>query len=139
MASTTAGAASSSHQKSDADRHVKTLARQLRTDSEKCGHSAGSLTDCIRKLREEQIRQRIERRTLQKELKNAARRKRRLKKKARELSNKDLMEVLLMRDEGQQESVEYTEVEPLASSGDAGQREVEPLASSADSPLPPPV
>ena len=138
MASTTAGAASSSHQKSDADRHVQTLARQLRMDSKTCGRSAGSLTDCIRKLREEQIRQRIERRTLQKELKNAARRKRRLKKKARELSNKDLMEVLLMRDEGQQESVEYTE-ESAIEPGDAGQREVEPLASSADSPLPPPV
>ena len=107
-------------------------------DSKTCGRSAGSLTDCIRKLREEQIRQRIERRTLQKELKNAARRKRRLKKKARELSNKDLMEVLLMRDERQQESVEYTE-ESAIEPGDAGQREVEPLASSADSPLPPPV
>ena len=138
MATAIAGAASSSSQQSDADRSVSTLARQLRMDSKKGGHSTGSLNDCIRKLREEQMRQRAERKKLQQDLKNAARRKRRLKKKARELTNKDLMDVLLMRDDCQQNDVEDNE-ESGVEVADAGHPEVEPLASSTEGPLPPPV
>ena len=40
---------------------------------------------------------RADRKRIQKELKNAQRRKRRLKEKARQLTNTDLVEVLLMR------------------------------------------
>ena len=56
-----------------------------------------TLADSILALREEQLRVRADRKRVQKELKNALRRKRRLKEKARQLNNTDLVEVLLMR------------------------------------------
>ena len=56
-----------------------------------------SLADSILALREEQLRVRADRKRVQKELNNAQRRKRRLKDKARQLTNADLVEVLLMR------------------------------------------
>ena len=56
-----------------------------------------TLADSILSLREEQLRMRVDRKRIQKELKNAQRRKRRLKDKARQLTNTDLVEVLLMR------------------------------------------
>ena len=50
------------------------------------------------KLREEQTAQRAERKRIAQELKNTQRRKRRLQSRARQLTNSDLMEVLLMRE-----------------------------------------
>ena len=78
---------------------------------------------------------RDERKRLAKELKNAQRRKKRLKTKARQLSNDDLLAVLLMREEASQDAAESTS-EPSSGSassaagssapGDADRADVEP-------------
>ena len=56
------------------------------------------MNEWIVKLRDEQATQRAERKRIATELKNTMRRKRRLQSRARQLTNSDLMEVLLMRD-----------------------------------------
>ena len=56
------------------------------------------MNEWILKLREEQTAQRAERKRIAQELKNTQRRKRRLQTRARQLTNSDLMEVLLMRE-----------------------------------------
>lgn len=56
------------------------------------------MNEWIVKLRDEQATQRAERKRIATELKNTMRRKRRLQSRARQLTNADLMEVLLMRD-----------------------------------------
>ena len=58
-----------------------------------------SLMKTIEALRAKQKAQRAERQAITKQLKNAQQRKRRLKARARQLSNEDLMAVLLMREE----------------------------------------
>ena len=56
-----------------------------------------SLAESIMALQEEQEKLRADRKRVQKDLKNAPRRKRRLQGKAHQLTNTDLLEVLLMR------------------------------------------
>jgi hypothetical protein len=56
-----------------------------------------SLTEAIRKLKEEQKQLRDAKKTVSKTLKNAVRRKSRLQRRARQLSELDLIEVLRMR------------------------------------------
>ena len=80
-----------------ADCEVATLARRIRQDS-KTGDQRKTLNEWIVKLRDEQATQRAERKRIATELKNTMRRKRRLQSRARQLTNSDLMEVLLMRD-----------------------------------------
>jgi molecular chaperone GrpE (heat shock protein) len=58
-----------------------------------------SLSEGITTLRHEQAKLRAERKRVAAELKNAQRRKRRLRTKARQLSNEDILAVLLMRQE----------------------------------------
>ena len=65
------------------------------------GSNLASLNGAIEKLKEEQARVNDEKKRLAKEFKNQQRRKRRLKGKARQLSNEDLLAVLLMREERQ--------------------------------------
>ena len=77
---------------------LQALAAELK-GSGKGGVALSSLTGAIDSLKTEQHRVREERKRLAKELKNAQRRKRRLKGKARQLSNDDLLAVLLMREE----------------------------------------
>ena len=60
---------------------------------------AASLIDHIEELRAEQRRARAQRQEITRELRNAQRRKRRLKGRARQLSNDDLLTVLRMRDD----------------------------------------
>ena len=55
------------------------------------------LLDAIKKLKEEQNAVRSERKRIKKDLKNAERRRSRLRKKAKQLSDNDLMDVLKMR------------------------------------------
>lgn len=57
----------------------------------------------IDRLKAEQARLRADRKRVAKELKNASKRKSRLKRKARMLSNEDLLTVLLMRNPGDAE------------------------------------
>ena len=78
---------------------VQTLAAQLQLPGTGRGQLA-SLNDAIDDLKSEQQRLKDNKKRLAKELKNAQRRKRRLKGKARMLSNEDLLAVLLMREEG---------------------------------------
>ena len=78
---------------------VQTFAAQLTLPGTKRGQLA-SLNDAIDDLKSEQQRLKDNKKRLAKELKNAQRRKRRLKGKARMLSNEDLLAVLLMREEG---------------------------------------
>ena len=81
------------------DREVATLARQIRSESN-TGDERRTLNDWIAKLKAEQAAQRAERKRIAADLKNTVRRKRRLQSRARQLTNADLMEVLLMRDGG---------------------------------------
>ena len=78
---------------------VQTLAAQLQLPGTGRGQLA-SLNDAIDDLKSEQQRLKDNKKRLAKELKNAQRRKRRLKGRARQLSNEDLLAVLLMREEG---------------------------------------
>ena len=85
-----------------------------------------SLADSILALREEQLRVRADRKRVAKELKNAQRRKRRLKEKARQLTNTDLVEVLLMRQAektelSSQETGEAADPEATADKGPAAE------------------
>jgi hypothetical protein len=58
---------------------------------------------CIADLKDQQKAIRDQRKANAKSLKNAQRRKTRLKRKARELSNDDLLQVLTMREEDEKE------------------------------------
>jgi transcription initiation factor IIF auxiliary subunit len=62
-----------------------------------------SLMGCIADLKDQQKAIRDQRKANAKSLKNAQRRKTRLKRKARELSNDDLLQVLTMREEDEKE------------------------------------
>ena len=86
---------------------------------------ARTLTDDILKLREEQIAVRNERKRIQKDLKNAQRRKRRLKEKARQLTDQDLLAVLLLRqkEKSDGESAAKEQKESAGSAEDAGRQE----------------
>ena len=61
------------------------------------GGGADELLNCISRLKEEQTTLRAERKKVAKALKNAEKRRSRLKKKARQLSDTDLVAVLHMR------------------------------------------
>ena len=91
------GRAQTSAKSSKTDREVATLARKVRDDTS-TGDQRKTLNEWILKLREEQTAQRAERKRIAQELKNTQRRKRRLQLRARQLTNSDLMEVLLMRE-----------------------------------------
>lgn len=65
------------------------------------GYTADELLSSIDRLKQEQEEQRRERNRVAKELRNATRRKSRLKKRARQLSNEDLVAVMLMRQHDQ--------------------------------------
>ena len=58
-----------------------------------------SLVESIKRLKDEQAAMKAAKAALQKELKNACKRKNRLKKRARQLTDLDLLEVLQMRKE----------------------------------------
>ena len=79
------------------DCEVTTLARHIRDRSGQ-GDDRKSLSQWISKLRDEQAAQRAERKRVAMQLKNTLKRKRRLQNRARQLTNADLMEVLLMRE-----------------------------------------
>ena len=89
-----------------------------------------SFADSILALREEQLRARADRKRVQKELKNAQRRKRRLKDKARQLSNTDLVEVLLMR---QAEKAEPSSQEAEVAGDNEAKEDKEPADDEAAS------
>ena len=91
------GRAQTSGKSTKTDREVATLARKIRDDTS-TGDQRKTLNEWIMKLREEQTAQRAERKRIAQELKNTQRRKRRLQSRARQLTNSDLMEVLLMRE-----------------------------------------
>ena len=73
---------------------------------------------------------RADRKRIQKELKNAQRRKRRLKDKARQLTNTDLVELLLMR---QAERAEPSSQETARTGDDEETDEKEPASEEAGS------
>ena len=68
-----------------------------------------SLGRSIERLKEEQARLRADRKRVAKELRNASKRKSRLRKRARQLSNDDLVPVLLMRKNTEEEESTTTE------------------------------
>lgn len=79
------------------------------------------LMESIRLLKEQQLRLKTEKQLVQKELKNACKRRNRLKKRARQLTDADLVEVLLMRKDAVPMSVDG---EPTAAvGGDANNEE----------------
>ena len=92
--------------------------------------SKKSFADSILALREEQIQCRLHRKRVQKELKNAQRRKRRLKDKARQLANTDLVEVLLMR---QAEKAEPSSQEAGGTGDNEAPEDKEPAPEGAGS------
>ena len=105
MASTCGGSerasagASASASASSADSHVAAITSQLRLGGPNGTGMMQSLSEGITTLRHEQAKLRAERKRVAAELKNAQRRKRRLRTKARQLSNEDILAVLLMRQE----------------------------------------
>ncbi len=56
-----------------------------------------TLMESIKRLKDQQAAMKAEKKNLQQELKNACKRKHRLKKRARQLTGNDLFEVLRMR------------------------------------------
>ena len=76
---------------------VQALADSLRMRGTAQGNLS-SLNSAIGSLKAEQARLKEEKKRLAKELKNQQRRKRRLKSSARQLSNEDLLAVLMMRE-----------------------------------------
>ena len=105
MPTSTAGGSTGSSAESGASPLRGADQTNLSAAAELCGvdHDAlqslktKSLADSIMALREEQEKLRADRKRVHQDLKNAQRRKRRLKGKARQLTNTDLLEVLLMR------------------------------------------
>ena len=91
---------------------------------------AQSLADSILALRGEQPRVWADGKRVAKELKNAQRRKRRLKEKARQLTNTDLLEVLLMR---QAEKAEPSSQETGGTAGTEVTEDKGPAAEEAGS------
>jgi hypothetical protein len=77
-----------------------------------------NLMDSIRKLKEQQAVIKAEKQRVAKELKNACKRRNRLKKRARQLTDVDLVEVLQMRKEMVVPSVDDKPT-AVASTGDA--------------------
>ena len=75
--------------------------------------AAEPLSRSIERLQEEQARLRADRKQVAQELKNASKRKSRLRKRARQLSNDDLVAVLLMRQTAEDEA-ESSPAEPIA-------------------------
>lgn len=75
-----------------------------------------SLSKTIADMKGAQARMRAERKRVAAELKNAQRRKRRLRTKARQLSNEDLLAVLLLR---QEQTAEHAAETGSSSAGSA--------------------
>ena len=94
---------------------VQTLAHAMSALRGAGGINLGSVNASIANMRREQARVREERKRLAKEMRNAQRRKKRLKTKARQLSNDDLLAVLLMREEASADTAEST-TEPSSGS-----------------------
>ena len=93
----TDGSSPTGSRRAKTDREVAALARHVRDDSSP-GTRRKTLNEWISQLKEEQTAQRAERKRIAGQLKNTMKRKRRLQQRARQLTNGDLMEVLLMRD-----------------------------------------
>ena len=89
------------------------------------GHE--SLTARIARLKDEQAAMRASKQTLAKDLRNATRRASRLKKRARQLTDNDLVEVLKMREVKQPVAPVPAAVSPVGSDLNAGD-----LAPSVD-------
>ena len=111
MASTTSGPlpSSGSHDQEqiDADDGAESLTAMMTKSSDvHVPDTDGGkiLLETISGLKEQQKQAREERKRLAKDLRNAQRRRRRLKAKARQLSNNDLLTVLTMRSEQQEKS-----------------------------------
>ena len=77
-----------------------------------------SLGRSIDRLKEEQARLRADRKRVAKELRNASKRKTRLRKRARQLSNDDLLAVLVMR-----QNTEEDQADPADAAGDVAAAE----------------
>ena len=77
---------------------VNNVTERLRESSAAEGVVLSTMAEDIQRLKEEQKRLRETKKQVQKELRNAQRRKSRLCKRARELSNEDLVAVLLQRE-----------------------------------------
>ena len=107
------------------------LARELATAAEEVKEQ--SLMQTITELKAKQKAQKNERQAIQKQFKNAQQRKRRLKARARQLSNEDLMAVMLMREEQASASASTSASSgassALSSSAVPGERGVSPAAT----------
>ena len=75
-----------------------------------------SLSTTIADMKAQQARMRADRKRLAQQLKNAQKRKSRLRTKARQLSNEDLLAVLLLR---QEQGADAPRAEPGAATGSA--------------------
>jgi hypothetical protein len=118
----------------EATSSVKKRATKKR-DEEECepitvtvgGECGKSLYEQIAELKEEQKKAQEEKKRVARELRNASRRKGRVMRKARELNNRDLAEVITMR----QEVAKAKQIKAEQEEGDA--RAAAAAASAADS------
>ena len=83
--------------------------------------AATSITQQIADLKVEQAAVRNARARVQKDLKNAQRRKRRLKARVRQLTNEDLVAVMIMRNEGHGAASSTTTAAAHAGTGEGGE------------------
>ena len=82
-----------------ANRSLAALGEQIISQDAAGAPIMTSLSEKIAEMKKVQLRMREERKRAAKELKNAQRKKRRLKSRARQLSNDDLLAVLMLRQE----------------------------------------
>ena len=115
LASGAAGSAGSGTAPAAANSAVQAIAQAMSASRGSGDRNLASLNADIANMRREQARVRGERKRLAKEMRNAQRRKKRLKTKARQLSNDDLLAVLLMREEASVDTAEST-AEPRSGS-----------------------
>lgn len=87
---------------------------------------ARSLLESIRVMKEQQSAMRLERKNLTRVLKNAVKRRNRLKKRARQLTDEDLLEVIQMRRYTAAEDA----AEAIAAEPTAGSSPCDPVASA---------
>ena len=90
-----------------------------------CSQIIGGLLQKIQKLKAEQKAARARRKVVNKELKSAERRKRRLKTRARQFTNDDLLEVMMLRGDARALTAQASSAAAMsdtASNADASKR-----------------
>ena len=96
------GEASAAGASGDGEKHRQIQCEQDAEMEENENHKKNDLLEKINRLKEEHKRMRDERKRIRADLRNAERRRARIRKKAKQLSDNDLVEVLRWRNLGEE-------------------------------------